>query len=38
MGSDLSAREKLSLVSSLLRAMIVARRRLFTELKASLRS
>jgi glycosyltransferase involved in cell wall biosynthesis len=38
MGSDLSAREKLSLVSSLLRAMIVARRRLFTELKARLRS
>jgi hypothetical protein len=38
MGSDLSAREKLSLVSSLLRAMITARWRLFTELKATLRS
>jgi glycosyltransferase involved in cell wall biosynthesis len=38
MNSDLSAREKLSLVSSLLRAMITARRRLFTELKGSLRS
>jgi len=38
MGSDLSAWDKLSLVSSLLRAMIAERRRFFTELKASLRS
>ena len=38
MGSDLSAQEKLSLVGSLLRAMIAARRRLFRELKGSLRS
>jgi len=38
MRSDLRAREKLSLVSSLLRAMITARRHLFTELKANLRS
>jgi len=38
MRSDLRAREKLSLVSSLLRAMITAREHFFTELKASLRS